>query len=270
MKKSLLIILALALWAPVVLADANRQVLSSEYEAVAINSDFRLVPKTEVERDSSLKYSVKAIYPQINGNNLSKEAQQFNGLVMNIVNNEVKQFKNGVKLDVPHLKNLPEEVKNNTFKMDYDIDVIHSNGMELISVRFNIEGMRAGRAHPYHVHQVLNYDLTNGKQLALSDLFKPNSNYLRVFSKYSYKKLNATVQPQDKWMITEGAKAEANNFKNWNIESDAILITFDEYQVAPYLYGPQEVEIPFSVLTSMLSTKAEIIASTKNLNPELG
>jgi len=65
-------------------------------------------------------------------------------------------------------------------------------------------------------------------------------------------------------MVTQGTKPESKNFKNWNLQADSILITFDEYQVAPYVYGTQEVEIPYSVLEKILSAKSPIADCAKD------
>jgi hypothetical protein len=89
-----------------------------------------------------------------------------------------------------------------------------------------------------------------------------------MFATFSHKKLSDTLQ--DKWMISEGTKPEANNFRNWNLEEDGILITFEEYQVAPYVYGAQEVEIPYSVLKSYLSANAPIGTDVKEDNVKIG
>lgn len=237
-------------------------------EAVSLNNNEKVVPKKLHEEDPVYRYTIDAIYPQISGKNLSKSAEEFNQRIFTMVNNNLQSFKNSVKRDFQHMQTLPESVQHNQFKLDYDIDVI--NPLSLVSVRLSIESMQAGRAHPYNQHQVLNFDLLNNKELALSDLFKPNANFLQAIANYSNTKLQDSVNEKDKWMIAEGTKPLLKNYKNWNIEADAILITFDEYQVAPHMYGPQEVEVPFSELKTMLSKQAEVIASSKDITQDLG
>lgn len=241
---------------------------NSEDEAVIVDNHLKIISKTQNEQIQSLHYTLDATYPQIVGEPLSIAAKNFNQQIINMVNAEIEHFKNSVQRDLPHMQTLPEEVRNNTLTIDYDVDVIHPNPLSLISVRLNIEGMQAGRAHPFHVYRVLNFDLSHNKELALSDLFKPNANYLQSLSTYSSQKLMASLK--DKWMITNGAKANPANYKNWNIQADSILITFDEYQVAPYTNGPQEVEIPFSELKNIFSSKALIISKTKDASSTLG
>ena len=52
--------------------------------------------------------------------------------------------------------------------------------------------------------------------------------------------------------IETGAGAKAENYKSWNITKQGIFITFDSYQVAPYVAGPQEVTIPFTEIKNIL------------------
>jgi hypothetical protein len=264
--KNLMLLLTTLLAANFALATPENpsatQSSEEEAEAVTINNHLKVISKSQNEEDSQLHYTINATYPQITGNPLSQAANSFNQQISNIVNSEIQQFKHSVKRDLPHMQTLPEAVRNNSFSIDYDVDVIHPDKLTLISVRLNIEGMQAGRAHPFHMYKVLNFDLTHGKELALSDLFKPKTNYLQTLSQYSTKKLNSSLQ--DKWMIASGAKANTTNYKNWNLQDDSILITFDDYQVAPYSNGPQEVEIPYSALQKIFSSQALIISSAKN------
>jgi len=240
----------------------------NEDEAVYLNKADKIVPKKMHEEDPVLRYTIDVTYPQISGKNLPEGSLAFNQRVMEIVNQDTDNFKKRVKRDIIHMQTLPEDIQKNYLKLDYDIDVIPL--LSLISVRLSIESMQAGRAHPYREHRVLNFDIQNSKEMALSELFKPNSDYLKVIAAYTNKKLQDTVSEKDRWMIAEGTKPNEKNFKNWNIEPDAILITFDEYQVAPHVYGPQEVEIPFEEIKQLLSKQAEIIASSKIPNQELG
>ncbi|MCE3237308.1 MAG: pdaC 2 [Gammaproteobacteria bacterium] len=240
----------------------------NENEAVIINSQLKVISKTENEENIQQYYKIDTTYPQITGRSLSSSAQNFNQKIHKIITTEIENFKNSITHDAAHMKTLPESVRNNSFTMDYDVDVIHPGPLTLISVRLNIEGMQAGRAHPFHRYRVLNFDLTHGKELALSDLFQPRKNYLKALATYSNHKLNASLQ--DKWMIANGAKPTAANYKNWNIQGDSLLITFDEYQVAPYANGPQEVEIPYKELQNIFSSKALMISRAKDAFKTVG
>lgn len=230
--------------------------LVNNAEAIEINESLKIVPITQHQEDQQLRYTIDLNYPQIEGENLSVSAQQFNKLIMQKVEQEVEQFKKYVTADMPHMQSLPEDLKHNSLRVDYDVDVVRPNDTILISIRLSNEGFQAGRAHPYHNHKVINFDFTRGKSITLAELFKPKSAYLRAIAKYANKKLVAKLD--DKWMINEGTKPIEKNYQVWNLENDGVLLTFDEYQVAPYVYGAQEVEIPYSELKSILSPNAPI------------
>jgi len=254
---------------PAYAAHANPNKAVPDNEAIFINSDLKIIPVTQHSDDLQLHYSMDVTYPQISGDPLSAAAQQFNQQILDKVNAQVTQFKTSVAKDAEHMKTLPEEVQRNTFKLDYDLDVVHPDHLSFISVRLSTESMQAGRAHPFHSHDVLNYDLTHGKELVLKDLFKSHADYLQTIAKFSHQQLNQTLQERDQWMIAEGTKPNEKNYKNWNLEEDALLITFDEYQVAPYVYGAQEVEIPYSALEQLLAPKSAILSSIHKTAKEI-
>ena len=54
-----------------------------------------------------------------------------------------------------------------------------------MSIKFDVGTYYQGAAHPNSYSEVINYDLKNGKQLKLSDLFKPGAKFLQALSAYS-------------------------------------------------------------------------------------
>lgn len=249
-------------------ANPNRAPLNNDSDAIYLSEQLKISPKTLQEENKTLHAHIHVTYPQIMGKTLSKVAQQFNQKVMQMVKTSIDQFKDQVKKDLPHMQTLPVEIQKNAFKMDYDVDVVKRDKTEIVSVRFNKESMQAGRAHPFHSHSVLNFDLIQGKELQLKNLFKNNAHFLETLSRLSVKQLNTAIQAQDQWMLIQGTKPTLKNYKNWNLEEDALLITFDEYQVAPYNYGPQEIEIPYSEIEKLLSPHTPLYSLAKS-NPKI-
>jgi len=229
---------------------------AQEHHAVPISEGLKLIPKTDQEENKELAYKIDATYPQIAGENLSENAQQFNKAMSELTSAVVQQFKKYVNADKAHMSTLPEDLRKNSLEVDYDLDVVKMKGNTIVSVRLDIEGSQAGRAHPYHNHRVLNFDLETGKVLELNDLFKAKAKYLNAMANYAKQKLDAKLE--DKSFIAEGTQPVLNNFRNWNLENDGILITFDEYQVAPYVYGAQEVEVPYEMLKTFVAPGAAI------------
>lgn len=228
---------------------------NAESGIVLLTNTLKLIPKTQREENRSQSYVIDVTFPVISGD-LSDHAQQFNALIADLVKQEIDKFHRYLIQDRPHMMTLPEESRNNSLRIDYDVDVVKTDKDPIVSIRLSIEGFQAGRPHPYHVHRVLNYDLASGQVLTLENLFKPKSKYLAVIAKYAHAKLNEKLE--DKWMIGDGTKPIAKNYQVWNLENNALLITFEEYQVAAYIYGSQEIEIPYSALKSIISPTAPI------------
>ncbi len=257
MKKIIIFALSFFMFLHISVAASAKDATETQLsDTIFVTDQLKLVPKFIHEEDHKLHYKIDVSYPTLNGDNLTPTAIQFNEAMTDIVSKEIARFKKYVLADIPHLQNLPEDLKHNTLSIDYDTDVIKPSDTPLISVRITVEGMQAGRAHPYHSNITINYDLASGKTISLDSLFKPNSKYLHVLSAYCKKKLEEKLS--DKWMIAEGTKPLEKNFKLWNIESDSLIITFDEYQVAPYVDGVQEVEIPYSELKDIIAPTAPI------------
>lgn len=267
MKKIILLALICAFFSHSILANHSNKPpakgLASDEFNIEISPTMQIVSNTKHDEDTTLGCTIESKFPQIQGTSLSLGAKEFNTLVEKTVNEEINQFKKSVALDAPHMKTLPENIRQNTLKVDYDVDIIQPKTGPIISVRLTFEGMQAGRAHPYHNNRVVNFDLQTGKVITLNELFKKNSNFLKLLAAYTSKALNQKLK-QDNWMVQQGTKANVSNFKNWNLQSDSLLITFDEYQVAPYVYGSQEVEVPYSELKKVLSSESPIVDCVKN------
>ena len=115
---------------------------------------------------------------------------------------------------------------------------------DLISVLFYVDGYVMGAAHPFHYSHSLNYDTGKTQMLVLKDLFLPGSAFLATLSDYCLGELERRGFLE--W--EDGALPLAENFQRWNPTVEGLLISFDEYAVAPYAAGSQEVVIPYQIL----------------------
>ncbi len=98
--------------------------------------------------------------------------------------------------------------------------------------------------------------LVRVKSFALADLFLPNINYLEAISQYCIAELSK--QPFFDSSFSSGAQPTLENYRNWNITPDGLMITFDEYQVAPYAAGPQKVVVPYSALQALINPQGPL------------
>lgn len=129
---------------------------------------------------------------------------------------------------------------------------------DLWSFKFDFNFYSAGAAHPGLYSITLNYDLAQGKELGLADLFLPDSNSLETISQYCITELSK--QPGFEGPFADGAQPTPENYRNWNITPDGLLITFDTYQVAPGASGPIQVLVPYDQLRGLINPQG-VLAS---------
>jgi len=211
----------------------------------------------DLEMNSSVHFQygkprivIKAIYPELQGDTHEEAIGSLNQSIQQLVKDEGKKFRERVVQLHSEANNLPKTKLNNTFYIDYS-SISGTIGRNFIlSLRFSLQGNIVGMAHPYHYHYVINYDLNTKQTLQLSDLFKPGADYLSILSTYSRQELSKRLDNKD--MIQKGTEPTEDNFKLWNFAPTGLLITFEEYQVAPYVNGAQTVLIPYAVLSDLI------------------
>lgn len=236
-------------------------------EPIAFTGDVELVSKQIKENDKKLMYEVSAQYPQLNGGN-NPNFEKFNQTARALVTKKVAGFKKDMApVEGEELR--PEGSMGSNLNVAYTLILAQD---DLISVKFDVGSYYQGAAHPNSYSDVINYDLKNGKQLKLSDLFKPGARYLQAIADYSIADLKkqAKVKEQETKEkvlpdeeIERGAAPQAKNYDRWNIMKTGIGITFDAYQVGPYAAGPQFVTVPYSALKDMINPEGPIAQFAK-------
>ena len=226
---------------------------SLQQEPIEFTNGVEIIARQIKENNKKLKYEIDAEYPQLTGStdpNFEKFNQAARGLVTKQVSGFRKQMTENAGAENP-----VDSETGSDLGAGYTIALAQD---DLISVQFDIGGYSAGAAHPNSYTDVINFDLRNGKQLKLSDLFKPGAKYLPALSSYCVqdlkkqsKKKGADGMLDDDW-IQRGAGSDANNFRSWTITKNGLGINFDSYQVGPYAAGPQYVRVPYTALKEII------------------
>ena len=193
------------------------------------------------------KAELSAEYLELSG---GAGAAGFNQLAKARVTKALTDFKKDLAgVTAEDIKRMGE--MGNYIDIGYDVEYADE---DVISVNFG-EDTFTGGAHPNHNTFTLNYDLKQGRELKLADLFKPGSKYLQTIADYALRDLKSRKDPdsgenlglaQD--IFEDGAKPTTDNYRNWNITKKGLLITFPPYQVGAYAVGPQTVIVPYSHL----------------------
>jgi hypothetical protein len=207
-----------------------------------------LVSRRISENNKPKMFEMNGEYPEISGLT-NPNIAKFNALAKQKVADRLAEFKKDMmEQTAEDIKFAKERGISNYIEIGYDAEYANN---DFVSLQF-IASTYTGGAHPNSFSFTINYDLKNGRELALADLFQPNSNYLKAISDYSINDLKTrlTDMSDDDW-IAGGAGAEAENCSSWNITEKGLMINFDPYQVAAYAAGPQTVIIPYENLKGL-------------------
>jgi hypothetical protein len=241
----------------------KKTAFSLHEEPIAFTGDAELVSKQIKESNRKLMYELAAQYPQLSGGN-NPNFEKFNQTARALVTKKVAEFKKNMAETEGEPK--PEGSMGSDLEVSYTVALAQD---DLISAGFNVYSYYQGAAHPNSFSEVLNYDLKNGKQLKLSDLFKPGAKFLQTISKYCIddlkKQMKAGVAEGDvdnQW-IENGAGPVAKNYQSWTITRKGLGINFDAYQVGPYAAGPQFVTVPYSALKDLINPDGPIAQFAK-------
>lgn len=241
----------------------------------AIDESINLVSTQKIEYGKP-RIIVKSVFPTLENKDDERRPERMRGIpldemdYMDRFNQLISQTIQQIIADYTGLvikhqevqKNLSHSDIKNHLYTDYDTSVVRAKRHRIISLRFTIQGKISGVHHAYRSHQVLNYDLNSGEILDLCDLFKADSDYLYILSRYSYAQLSKRLS--NKMMVENGTSPTLDHFKNWNIKGNGLLITFDENQVAPAILGAQTVFIPFSILKNEISYHSPLFDCLRN------
>lgn len=215
-----------------------------------VSSQVTLTSISFKEDGSSPRYTITVQTPRLAGSE-DKRVIEFNLKVSELIQGEIDYFRENV---LSHMPSAP--VTSGSF-FDVGYALVYQRG-DLWSLKFNFFGYADGAAHPFHYSLTLNYDLEQGRKLSLGDLFAEDAKYLKTISSYCI----AELSRRDIGFyggFERGAEPTAENYRNWNITNEGLLITFDEYQVAPYAAGSQAVTIPYSELRPLINQQGPLV-----------
>ncbi len=222
--------------------------------ALFANDYLKFDNKRIISNHKNPSYSIEANYPQIK-EPLNNAEKKFNDAAEKWVDNKIEEFKKRAA----STNNLPPSIKANgsTLLITYELTTIEPK--QFVSVRYNFNPFYVGAAHPDHQFSSLNYDLIHNKALSLNNLFKHPS-YLKHIAAIANHEVTAKLKRQNEQakILLEGLKPIPENFAVWNITPEGMRFTFNESQVAAYVYGPQNITIPYQKLSRYFATNTVI------------
>jgi hypothetical protein len=194
-----------------------------------------------VESNSSI--IINASYPRHANPAIDQAVEAF-------VSSEISSFRNQSQSGMHVIQGVPD-----TLYITYS----NYTTEKTFSVAFEAESYFNGMAHPSHETTTMNFWSDSGEPILLPDIFN-SSSYLQALSNITAEELAAklidsTAPPEtaklERDLIAAGTAPNAGNFREFLISSDGLIIIFQEYQVAPYYFGPQQVVVPWSSISSI-------------------
>jgi hypothetical protein len=202
----------------------------------------RMVSVARNETSEKPAFTLKAQIPTLQGSE-DQRVTNFNNEMALLTQEEIAKFKD----NAAQLQPVPG-LSGSSYDQQYKLISLPGN---LVSLKFQIMIYIQGAAHPGTHMRTVTYDLEAGDDVTLAELFLPGSDYLERIANYCIAQLSARGIGTES--SSKGAKPILENYGNWNVTANGLLITFDEYQVAAYALGPQEVIVPYSDLQTVIN-----------------
>lgn len=236
--------------------DDKKTAFSVHEEPIFFTGEVEIVSKQIKESNKKLMYEIAAYYPQITGSG-NPNSEKLNQALRALVTRKIAEFRKEMAPKKDEEEPRPENSMGSDINIAYSIALAQD---DLASIEFDVGSYYQGAAHPNSYSEVVNYDLKNGKQLNLSDLFKPGAKYLQAISKYCIDDLKkqAKAKSLEESSINSGAAPTTKNYQSWTITKKGLGINFDSYQVGPYAAGPQFVLVPYSAIKELVNPEGPI------------
>ena len=253
-KQALIVLLAfLLLWGVSFIYDSYRPFSPTELKEKPLETfTVSYATTTLSEKNPEEKYSINFEYPIFS----VKEDNRYAGYINGLVEKKVKDAKESFLDNVEEINNYTSNVsfEGGEHTLLGNTEVILWEEPLITSLLFKEEFNMIGAAHPGHTFESLIYDLKDQKILMLEDLFSDPMAALSYISPYAKKQLEEKLKQFDAEgsVIEAGLIPEEENFKTFTISEKGMRIVFQEYQVAAYAAGVQEVLIPWDEIIVFL------------------
>lgn len=230
---------------------AEAPVIGSSTSASNQTSSLVTIPVTmiSVDHDSYLT-SVKGSIPQF-----LQASDALNKKISDEVTADISDFNKNASADYDaHLKIDGDvfqkefsDAKNGYYYFNITSTIVQSNE-HYVSVVIR-EELYAGGAHPVHTIVSYDYDVKNKKELSITDLASLqnlSSQARDMLTKKFLSDANEKVlDDNSKRMLYDGTDpSHLENFNTFTFTPTDVTVYFTEYQVAPYVFGEQEITIP--------------------------
>lgn len=263
------------------------EIPSGLFTTASTTGDIIVTTERTVEETES--YHIEKSLPAVSGSVSPLVLAKINSTLRKATDLIVKDFKDEVK-DIPQVQ-LPENNKDQS-KHNLALSTMKTNTVNnrYFTVRLADYSYISGAAHPLTSTLSYNFDLKSGELLDLDKIFDGGQNYLGTISSFAKDKLKTqlakstapdtgviprtdlgdsdigeseAINPNsdsdgmndafNTVFFEEGANPREGNYSVYFVEKEGIRFVFGQYQVAPYVYGEQEVLLTYEEIKEILN-----------------
>ena len=204
----------------------------------------KLVPERVQMKSESLVYDIDVSYPQILGTPYTSESK------IGKVNQQIKDVATRLYQwplnPALQIRTQARRSVRNTVNFTYHVGLATDSFLSINFIGYSYNGDIQRQLQDSFS---ASYDLTTGKSLKLSELFRPGSNYLHFISAHAIFELSKV---KDRKLTLDALSPAAENFSVWQITPNGLLFNFDGCRVAHCGEGALSVLIPYEDLKSIL------------------
>lgn len=155
---------------------------------------------------------------------------------------------NQTLIDESSVKILPKDPMYFSYSGDFSVRFLQG---KLLVLELTGYEYPFGAAHGMPTRKNVHIDLETGQIFQLKDLFKGDSEYVKLISEIVEKKIAETP---DMYLVKE---IEIREDQPFFVTSDHLVIYFYPYEVAAYAFGFPEFEIPFEEIMSLIEQEGQ-------------
>lgn len=141
-----------------------------------------------------------------------------------------------------------------SYNNEREINITHV-GVQIIKKTDSIFMMAHGAAHPNMSGGYDYFYFSKGRPLAPKDLF--TGTWEKTIAAYAFKELQEELQDSILIDSVDELQKMVASLHYWNLSPKGVTLEFDQYEVAPYVYGPLSIPIPKSIIAPYLTPLAK-------------
>lgn len=211
--------------------DKNGKVIWSQSTVIPLNNEYIVKDEKYKPNKDYLAY-----YPQIRGMKNVEAQDTVNNTLKEL--SQIKPIQSDLQLDYNYFG-------------DFSVEFFKKNllVMELWGYNYPL-----GAAHGVPTRTYAHVDLDSGKLYELKDLFKKNSNYVKVLSDIIQNQIKTNPEYSYVWLDSYKGIKENQPFY---VMEDALYIYFYPYEIAPYSAGFPTFKILYKDIINIIDVNGE-------------